>query len=173
VTTRRHVGCAVFACVVFACAVLFACTDAPTIAVAGSATRACAPLDEPGAVVTSEGLTTDGRYVIVVTRTGGVRVFYGVASHQVEGIITGTHATCATEIDFDVEGRSEVAVFSPGPPQCTVASTLTSGNAGDAIVSEPLTVVVPAASGDAGVAGDAGDAGATPVPLSSFAFFCL
>jgi hypothetical protein len=115
--------------------------------------------------VTSAGLTMDGHYVLVVSKTSGARVFYGVAAHMVEGVLTGTHRSCAVEIDFDIDGRSEVATFSPGPPACAVASTLTSGNAGDAIVQVPLMVLVPT---------DAGDAGASGAPtFSSLAFSCL
>ncbi len=166
-----------------ACGMLFACMNQP--AVPGAATTACAPLDDSGATVTSEGLTMDGHYVVVVLRGTTSRVFYGVASHMVEGAVTGMHVGCAIEIDFDVAGRSEVATFSPGPPQCDVASTLTSGNAGDAIAHVPLTVLVPSPTLDAGGpsdanAGDAGgavggDAGAPPmaVPASAFTFFCF
>lgn len=157
-----------------ACALSFACIEAPTITGSGAATTPCAPLAAPGAVVTSEGLTADGHYVVVVTRAGSARAFYGVAAHLVEGAVTGMHQGCAFEIDFDIQGRSEVATFSPGPPACDVASTLTSGNAGDAIVQAPLTVLVPAYASDAGAGGDAGDGGSVPAsPLSSLTFFCL
>jgi hypothetical protein len=152
-----------------ACAVPFACVDAPTTTGAGAATTACAPLEEPGAAVTAEGLTADGLYVVVVSRAGGTRPFFGVAAHLVEGAVTGMHQGCALEIDFDVLGRTEVATFSPGPPACDVASKLTSGNAGDAIVTAPLTVLLPAYPGDAG---DAGDAAPTS-PRSALTFFCL
>ena len=70
------------------------------------------------------------------------------------------------EVDFDVHGRSEVATFSPGPPRCAVASTLTSGNAGDSIVQVSLTVLVPAAANDAGAAGGA-------ATLTALSFSCL
>jgi hypothetical protein len=143
-----------------------ACTDQPTTTGPGAPTHACEPLDEPGATVTSAGLTSDGHYVVVVSRAGAPRVFYGVVSHMVEGVITGMHQGCASVVDFDVAGRSEVATFSPGPPGCAVASTLTSGNAGDSIVEVPLTVLVPAAAGDAGASGASSF-------LSSLAFFCL
>jgi len=127
--------------------------------------------------MTAEGLTADGHYVVVVTRAGATRVFFGVSSHLVEGVLTGQHQTCALEVDFDVQGRSEVATFSPGPPACDVASTLTSGNAGDAMVTVTLDVVVPAGASDAG----ASDAGASrsdasvpvPMPPSALMFFCL
>jgi hypothetical protein len=147
-----------------ACAIPVACNDQPTTAGPGAPTHACDPLGEPGATVTSAGLTTDGHYVVVVSRAGATRVFYGVESHVVEGVITGMHQSCAVEVAFDVAGRSEVATFSPGPPGCAVASTLTSGNAGDSIVEAPLTVLVPAVAADAGASG---------ASLSSLAFFCL
>lgn len=146
--------------ITIACAVSVACADQPTASGPGAPTHACEPLAESGASVTSAGLTPDGHYVVVVSRAGGARVFYGVVSHMVEGVVTAMHPSCATEVDFDLAGRSEVAVLSPGPPACALASTLTSGNAGDAIVVVPLTVVVPAVA----TSGSA---------LPSLAFFCL
>jgi hypothetical protein len=154
-----------------ACAIPFGCSDEPTTTGPGAATSACAPLDEPGATVTAAGLTTDGHYVVVVSRAGTMRVFYGVAAHLVEGVITSTHQTCALEVDFGVDGRSEVATFSEGPPRCAVPSTLTSGNAGDAIVQVSLTVLVAPDAGDAGNARDAGTSG-TATPRSALSFFC-
>ncbi len=142
----------------------------------GAATTACAPLDEPGASLTAEGLTADGHYVVVVTRAGTTRVFFGVSSHLVEGVLTGLHQTCALEVDFDVQGRSEVATFSPGPPACDVASTLTSGNPGDAIAKVTLGVVFPApAASDGGADASAGTDASVPVaqPSSALMFFCL
>lgn len=165
-TVKRAAACL---SVVIACAFPFACIDGPTTTGPGAATTGCAPIDEAGATVTSAGLTSDGHYVVVVSRAGGARVFYGVAAHMVEGVIKATHQSCAVEVDFEIDGRSEVATFSPGPPQCAVASTLTSGNAGDAIVQAPLTVLVPA---DAGDAGDGGGSGA-PASFSSLSFYCL
>lgn len=150
-----------------ACALHVACTEAPTLGAAGAASTACAPLDEAGASVSAEGLTSDGHYVVVVSRAGAMRVFYGVVSHMVEGAVTAVHQSCALEVDFDVAGRSEIAVLSPGPPACAAASTLTSGNAGDAIVQTPLTVLVPAQASDAGATTDGGAA-----PASAFMFFC-
>ena len=123
-----------------------ACADAPSADGDGAATSACSPLDDPGAALTAEGLTADGHYVVVVTRAGTTRAFFGVSSHLVEGVVTGVHQTCALEVDFDVQGRSEVATFSPGPPACDAASTLRSGNPGDAVATVTLAVVVPAAS---------------------------
>ena len=165
--------------IAIACIIHVACTDPPTADGAGAATTACSPLVEPGATVTAEGLTADGHYVVVVTSASapGPRVFFGVSSHMVEGVLTAQHQTCALEVDFDVQGRSEVATFSPGPPACAVASTLTSGNAGDAMVQVTLDVVVPAGSSDAGADADAdAGAGSAPVaamPASSLMFFCL
>jgi hypothetical protein len=163
------------------CALPFACSDGPTTTGPGDATRDCAPLDEPGATVIAAGLTKDGHYVVVVARAGRARVFYGVAAHLVEGVITAMPPGCAIEVDFAIDGRTEVATFSPGPPGCAVASTLTSGNAGDAIVHVPLTVLVPAAAGEAADAGDAGDAGEAgdaggsgeARSLAALAFYCL
>jgi len=130
-----------------ASAILVACTDAPTTTGAGAATSPCSPLAEPGATVTAEGLTMDGHYVVVVSRAGATRVFYGVASHMVEGVITGMPQSCAVEVHFDIDGRSEVATLSPGLPGCAVASMLTSGNTGDAVVQVPLMLVVPPDTG--------------------------
>ncbi len=134
------------AAVVFTCMTHVSCADPPTSDGAGAASTACSPLDEPGAVLTAEGLTADGHYVVVVTRNGTTRVFFGVSSHLVEGVLTAQHQTCALEVDFDVQGRSEVAVFSPGPPACQVASTLTSGNPGDAMVQVTLEVTMPSSA---------------------------
>ena len=145
-----------------ACAAPFACVDGPTTTGPGAATTACAPIDEAGATVTSAGLTSDGHYVVVLSRAGGARVFYGIAAHMVEGVVRSMLRSCAVEVDFDVDGRLEVATFSAGPPGCDVASTLTSGNAGDAIVSAPLTVLVPAYASDAGAA----------TSFSSLSFYC-
>jgi hypothetical protein len=90
-----------------------------------------------------------------------------VSSHLVEGVLTGQHRTCALEVDFDVQGRSEVATFSPGPPACDVASTLRSGNPGDAIATVTLEVVVPAAA-------SAADAGVPmAMPSSALMLLCL
>jgi hypothetical protein len=151
------------------CALPFACSDGPTTTGPGDATRACAPLDEPGATVSAAGLTKDGHYVVVVARAGGTRVFYGIAAHLIEGVITAMPPGCAIEVAFAIDGRTEVATFSPGPPGCAVASTLTSGNAGDAIVRVPITVLVPSEAGDAGDGGASGGAGA----LAGLAFYCL
>ena len=168
----RAAACLGGAAVACACACAFhlACTE-PTLGAEGAATSTCAPLDEPGATVTAEALTSDGHYVVVVSRTSALRVFYGVAAHMVEGAVTAVRKSCALEVDFDVSGRSEVATFSPGPPACAVASTLKSGNAGDAIVQVPLTVLIPAEASDAGDAGDASDSGGS-TPLSALTFFC-
>jgi hypothetical protein len=171
-TSSAALACALGALACVLGALAFACSDGPTTTGPGAATRECAPLDEPGATVIAAGLTKDGHYVVVVTRAGGARVFYGVAAHLVEGVITAMPPGCAVEVDFTIDGRTEVATFSPGPPGCAAASTLTSGNAGDAIVHIPLAVLVPADAGGVGDAGAAGDAGGDR-SLAALAFYCL
>jgi hypothetical protein len=100
------------------------------------------------------------------------RVFYGIAAHLVEGVITSMKSSCGYEIDFSVEGRSYVATFSPDAVQCALASNVVSGDPGGPQAQAALTVVTFAgAPVDAGDAGDGGAAvAASP---GSLLFYCL
>ena len=144
----------------------FACRDAPSLAGGGAAANACAPLADPATKVTSEALTADGLYVVVLGSGGAARVFYGISAHLVEGVITKTTSGCAFEVDFDVEGRAYAATFSPDPARCMIASHLTSGDSPGPSVDAPLTVLTVA-----GEPADAGDAGVAASP-ASLMFFC-
>lgn len=130
-----------------------------------AATNECEPLADPAVRVTSQGLTADGRYVVIVGEGSAARAFYGIPAHMVEGTIQSTKPGCALEVSFEVQGRAYVATFSPDAARCMVASTLESGNPGDAKTKVPLTVLKAG-----GVDVDAGDAGVTGAPLT---FYCL
>jgi hypothetical protein len=147
---------------------LAACEESP---LGSEAASECSPLADPGASITSEALTSDGHYVVVVGAASAMRVFYGIPAHLVEGVIKSTKPGCAFEIAFEVQGRAYVATFSPDPVRCMVTSELVSGdpNAGP-VAKTPLTVLrVAGVAPDAGDAGDAGDAAASSASLS---FFC-
>jgi hypothetical protein len=152
---------------VFAFAFAFACADAPSLAGEG-ATHACAPLADPTTLVSVEGVTKDGHYVVVVGTGSAARVFYGIAAHLVEGIIKSMQSTCGYEVDFSVEGRSYVATFSPDSASCPLASRLVSGDPGGPMAVTPLTVLTLA-----GAPVDVADAGAVAPSPGSLSFYCL
>jgi hypothetical protein len=155
------------------CVFAFACADAPSTAGAGP-TNACTPLADPSTQVSVEGLTMDGHYVVVVGSGSAARVFYGIAAHLVEGVITSMKSSCGYEVDFSVEGRSYVATFSPDPVHCPLASNVVSGDPGGPQAQTPLTVVTFAgAPVDVSDAGDAGGGGAVAASPGSLAFYCL
>ena len=130
----RHVVVVVVAALV-ASACASACADDP---LGPGATSECAPLADPAVRITSEALTSDGHYVVVLGE--GRSVFYGIPAHMVEGSITSTKPGCALEVAFEVQGRAYVATFSPDPTRCMVASALVSGEPGSS-VSAALTLV--------------------------------
>ena len=139
-----------------------ACDDGP---LGPGATTECAPLAEPGASVTSEGLTSDGHYVVIVGEGSAARIFYGIPAHMVEGTLRSTKAGCALVVDFEVQGRAYTATFSPDPARCMIASSLVSGDPAGPSARAPLTVLQVS-----GAPADAGTAGASGAPLT---FFCL
>lgn len=166
---RRATAC-LSGMLVFTFAFAFACADAPSTAGAGP-TNACTPLTDPRTQVSVEGLTTDGHYVVVVGTGSAARVFYGIAAHLVEGVIKSMKSSCGYEVDFDVEGRSYVATFSPDPAHCALASNIVSGDPGGPSAQTPLTVLTFA--GAPVDVGDAGDAGAVAASPGSLMFYCL
>lgn len=121
--------------VIAALALACACADDP---LGPGATSECDPLADPAVRITSEALTADGRYVVVLGE--GRSVFYGIPAHMVEGSITSTKPGCALEVAFEVQGRAYAATFSPDATRCMVASVLVSGEPGTS-VSTPLTLV--------------------------------
>jgi len=129
-----------------------------------AATSECEPLADPSVHVTSQGLTADGKYVVIIGEGSAARAFYGIPAHMVEGTIQSAKPGCALEVSFEVQGRAYVATFSPDAVRCMAGSTLESGNPGDAKTKVPLTVLEAA-----GVEVDAG-AGVTGAPLT---FYCL
>ena len=128
-----------------------------------AATNECAPLSDPAVRVTSEGLTSDGHYVVLVGGGSAARVFYGIPAHMVEGAIKSTKPGCALEVAFEVQGRAYVAIFSPDPARCMIASSLVSGDPAGSSVKTPLTVLEVD-----GVPADAGTASGAPLT-----FYCL
>lgn len=151
-------------CAVRAVLAMLACAPACNDDLLGpGATTECDPLAGAAVRVTSEGLTSDGHYVVVLGEGPTARVFYGIPSHMVEGVIEKLTPGCALEIDFEVQGRAYVATFSPDPVRCAVASSLVSGKPEGPSTTTPLTVLE--------VAGEAADAGgSTGAPLM---FYCL
>jgi hypothetical protein len=150
------------------CAVAFSCNDPPGLDPA--AATPCAPLSDPGVHVTSEALTKDGHYVVVLGSGSTARVFYGISVHLVEGTITKMQSSCVTEIDFVVQGRSYVATLSTSPTQCMTDSKLVALDPEAPPVEMPLTVLE--LSGALVDAGAPLDGGVLPVSAASLVFFC-
>lgn len=161
---RRASACTAAALVCsMACAMICAsaCEDSP---LGAAATTECAPLGDPAVRVTSEALTADGHYVVVVGEGGAARVFYGIPAHMVEGVIHDTRPGCALEIDFEVQGRAYTATLSPDPATCMIASSLVLGDPGSS-ARTPLTLLR--------VAGSPIDAGAAAASGPPLMFYCL
>lgn len=132
---HRHAIVVVAALALAFAAFAFACDDDP---LGPGATSECAPLTNPSVRITSEALTSDGHYVVVLGERSAV--FYGIPAHMVEGVITSAKSGCALEVAFEVQGRKYVATFSPDATRCMTGSSLVSGEPGTSVTT-PLTIV--------------------------------
>jgi hypothetical protein len=161
-------GLLVIAC---ACACVAACSESSSTSNDHSVPVPCTPLADPAVAIRYEGVTPEGRYVVVLAGPTE-RVFYGTREHMVEGRITGTSVGCARYYNFVVEGRSYAAVFANATCGPDVLSRLIAGEEGGPMVTQLLEVLVGAPRRDAGAEGGA-DAG-TPAPSpDAFSFYCL